>query len=210
MRYRVAIAMLLMLLIVLPVMYLPAAPAPERAYAILDIGPPPEGMTAAEYCKDTINRLSHIDSGVLWVTGIQPEVGKLPSVARSKDVHPWLEKNIRVMRQNGERRLRLTFQAGGHAEQVVILTTLLRVYRHTPRLWVAGHIEIQEESLRLDEDCVAILEIFQSRARRGEPQRPDRVEGDRQAINNLRNNRIPAGRAEIARLKQITVVKWAK
>lgn len=198
MRYRLAVLILLALLSMMNVL---AAPAPEPAHAILDIGPSPKDMTAEEHCKDLIDRLTN-PRGFIWCVGFRPEVSKLPSIARLKDAYPWLAKNIRVTPEGSGHRLRLTFQAGSRTEQVVIINTLLHVYlKQGPE----DSIKNQEKTLRWEEDCVVDLE---ERIKSG--QQPHMDDRYRKEINNLRTNRIPARLAEIARLKQVTVIKWAK
>ncbi|SRR5579885_1462024 len=201
MCYRLVVLMLLLLLVVLPVMYLPAAPAPEPAHAILQIGPPPEDMTAEEHCGDVIDRLTK-PRGFIWFVGIEPDVVKLPSVAPLKDVHTWLAKNIRATPEGGGQRLRLTFRAGTRNEQVTIINALLHAYF---RQAVTSSIEIQEGALRTDEVCVVNLE-----KRIASGLQPHMVDRYKKGINDLRTNRIPATIAKIARLKQVAVVKWAK
>jgi hypothetical protein len=205
MRYRVPVLMLLMLPAMLPVMNVLAAPVPDPS-AILDIGPPPKGMTAEEYCKDTNHRLTNprpYSSYIWFAGGGDPEMDKLPSVGRLKDgFRPWIVKNIRVTSEDGERRLRLTFRAGSRAEQVVIINALLRVYL---RGSMEGCIKIQEEALRWQENRIVELE-----KRIASGQFRDFIDSYRQGINDLRTSRIPATRAEIARLKQNSVIKWAK
>jgi hypothetical protein len=201
MRYSLAVLMMLMLLAMLPVMYLPAAPAPEPAYAILHIGPPPKRMTADEYYKDTIYRLT--DPGCfLWHVGVDTEVSKLPSVAPLKKASPWLAKNIRVVKEKGECRLRLTFRAGKRGEQVAILNSLLRYYL---RYSVEDDIRIGEKQPLWQENCADELE-----RRINSGQHPESVDSYRKGINELRSIVIPSLRAELARLKQVSVIKWAK
>lgn len=201
MRYSLLVLLMLMPLIMLPMLHLPAAPAPEPAHAILDIGPPPNEKTAEEHCKDLIHRLTK-PRGFIWYAGIQPEVGKLPSVARLNDVQPWLEKNIRITPERGGRRLRITFRAGTRAEQVTIINTLVRAYF---REGVMSRIRFLEEVLRREEDRVVELE---ERIKSG--QQPHMVDRYQNGINYLRINRIPASIAKIAQLKQVTVIKCAK
>jgi len=140
MRYRLAA---LMLLAVLPLMGVLAAPVPEP-YAILDVGPPRKGETAEEYREMEIDRLTLLQSmpAQAW---LDPEVKKLPSVARSKDPWSWLAKNLQVKEEQDGRRLRLTFQAGSRAEKAVILNALLRAYI---RLTVTEKIQNHEKCIR--------------------------------------------------------------
>jgi hypothetical protein len=201
MRYRRTVFVVLMLLALLTAINLQAAPVPDPS-AILSIGPPPKGIAAAEHCKDVISRLTK-HPGFIWYAGIQPEVSRLPSVISLKDAaHPWLEKNLRVTQEDGGRRLRLTFRAGNRAEQVTILNTLLRIYIQ----WEAtDRIKVQEEALRWKEDRIVELE---KRIESGQAR--ESADSYRKGINDLRANRIPALRSEIDRLKQVTVIKWAK
>jgi len=192
-------------LAVLPLMNLmklPAAPVPDPS-AILDIGPPPKGMTAAEHCKDVIERMTHPRGYIFFAGGGDSEMSKLPSLARLKDeFRPWMVKNIRVT-QDGERRLRVTFRAGTRAEQVVIINALLREYIKGDR---EQRIKGIEEALRLEEKIATDLE---ARIESGKEERKSVDEYQKQ-INSLRTNRFPALRAEIARVKQIAIIKWAK
>jgi hypothetical protein len=198
MRYRFAV---LMLIAVLSMMNVLAAPAPEPAHAILDIGPPPKGMTEEEHCRDVIYRLTN-PRGFIWYTASDPKVSKLPSVVRLKDAPSWLTKNIKATPESGWRRLRFTFRAGTRAEQVTIINALLRGYlRQSPE----DSIKRLEETLRRDEASIADVE-----ERIASGQHPHMVDRYRKGITELRTNRIPATIAEIARLKQITVIKWAK
>ncbi len=195
MRYRLAA---LMLLAVLPLMNVLAAPAP-KPYAIEDIGPPPKGKTADQYCKRQIEGLiSHAILSMVWN---DPEVRKLPSIASMKDPRPWLAKNLRGAEEDGGRCIRLTFRAGTRDEQVVILNALLRVNLRGRE----ESIRFREEGLRSHENCILELE---KRIESG--QQPHMVDTYRKGIDELRSIRIPECRAEIARIKQIAVVQWAK
>jgi hypothetical protein len=196
MRYRLTV---LMPFIVLPVMNVLAAPAPDPS-AILDIGPPPKGMTAEEYCKDQIQSLRHRD-GVLWDTRYALAVRKLPSVARLKDPHPWLAANLRVTSENGDRHVRLRFLAGTRSEQVTVLNELVRVRLRSQET----AIKFQEECLRSHEACIIELE-----RRIASGQHRKSVDSYREGIDELRSIRIPEVRAKIARMKQYSVVKWAR
>ncbi len=191
----------LLLLAVLPLMNnLPAAPVPS-ASALLDIGPPPKGMTAADHCKDVIERMIHPRGYIFFAGGGDPEMSKLASLARLKDeFRPWMVKNIRVTK-DGEHRLRVTFRAGTRAEQVVIINALLREYLKG----VERQIKAVEFALREEEKTIARNEMLIAR---GTEDRKS-VEEYRKQNNNLRTNQLPARRAQIARLKQNTVIKWA-
>jgi len=196
MRYRLAA---LMLFAVLPMMNVLAAPAPDP-YAILEIEKPPKGMTVEEHRKNEIHRLTspHGFWNEIWC---DPAVRKLPSVAPLKDARPWLTKNLRVTEEDGGLRLRLTFRAGNRAEQVVILNALLRSTLRSSE----EYIKFREEGLRSYEACIVELE---KRIKSG--QHRESVDSYRKGIDELRSIRIPECRAEIARLKQLTVIKWAK
>ena len=209
MRYRLAVLMLLLLLVVLmlhsmlPVMNIYAAPTPDP-YAILDISLPPEGKSTEEHCKEQICRLTN-PGGLIQCPWIPPELWrKLPSVARLKDdAHPWMAKNIRATPENGGRLLRLTFRAGNRTEQVVILNGLLRSYFE---LGINRRIKNLEEWLQQDEQTVSSLEKHVEMGLKY----GHNVDSYRRGLNNFRFNRIPARRAEIDRLKQVIVLKWAK
>lgn len=195
MRYCVP---LLMLFAVLPVLNLLAAPAPDP-YAILDVGPPPKGEKAEAYRKRLIEGMTvYCTLNDLWN---DPEVRKLPSVAPMNDARPWLAKNLRVTEEDRGRRIRLMFWAGTRAEQVVILNALLHVLLRGNE----ESIKFREEGLRSHEACIVDLE-----QRIASGQHPESVDRYREAINELRSIRVPEVRAEIARMKQFTVIKRAK
>lgn len=225
MRFRLAI-LLLPLLAVLPLMdslKVPAAPAPE-VYAILDIGPPPKGKTMQEHCKEQTAYLSHAE-GVLLRVWHDPEIKKLPSVSyltgksavtwigqcpfiaappiywESKNpMTSWMSKNLRVRAEEGGRRLRLIFQAGNRAEQVIILNTLLRIY------------------MRLERKALSQIENGPRKIEEGMPKLEELIKNERNPVllaemkKQLESSpsRIAKLRAEVARLKQIVVIKWAK
>lgn len=196
MRYRLAT---LTLLAMLPIMHLMAAPAPDPS-AVLDIGPPRKGWSLEKHCKTEIGHMN-FGHGMLNDVWCNPEVRKLPSVARFKDARPWLEQNLRITVEDGGRRLRLTFKAGKRSEQVTILNELLRV-----------NLQVKKKSIMLDEDYLhwcenCILEL-EERIKSGRFR--ESVDSYRKEIEELRSTRIPACHDEIARLKQFTVIKWAK
>lgn len=197
MRYRLVPFLLFS---ALPLMHALAAPAPDHAYAILDIGPPPKGCTLGEHSTTEIGHLT-FPYGILSMVWSDPEVRKLPSVAPMKDPRPWLAKNLRIGELVGGRRLRLTFRDGNRDEQVTILNAVLRVKLRLEQDSIKG----QEEILLWDEN--RILELEQ---RIASGQHHESVDSYTKGINDLRCNRIPACRAEIVRLKQIAVIKWAK
>ena len=196
MRY----CLIVVLFAALPLMNVLAAPAPDP-FAILDIGPPPKGQSAEEYREMNIEDLTRIHGSILGPVWLDPEVKKLPSVARLKEARPWLSKNLEITPVPGETRLRLKFRAGSRAEQVAILNSVLRVNRRFDR----KHLQFQEEILHRDEACILDLD---KRIESG--QHPRMVASYQQSINDLRSIHIPTRRAEIARLKQIAVIRWAK
>lgn len=195
MRYRLAA---LMLLAVLPLMNVLAAPAPEP-YAILDIGPPPKGETAEQYRDRLIGAQTFHGTLATWWS--DPEVRKLPSIARFKDARPWMAKNLRVTPEEGMRRLRFTFRAGTRAEQVTILNALLR-----------QNLAVAEDAIKRGDDEIRLYEkmIRENEDRIKTIQDPQEVAKLHKGICNLRTDLIPGCRAEIARWRQRTVIKWAK
>lgn len=198
MRYRLA---LLMLLAMLPAMNLLAAPVPDPS-AVLDIGPPPKGWSMEKHCKREIDKLNYHDSLFCMAYEIDAEMRKLPSVVPSKDLWPRLARNLRVKEEDGGRRLRLTFRSGSRAEQVIIINALLRADLQAQE----RHIKDFEHWIRSHEKDIVHLE----NRIKWEQKDHDAVASYRKSINDLRSNRIPARRAEIARLKEFKVIKWAK
>ena len=199
MRYRLAV---LMLFAVLPVMNVLAAPAPAPS-AVLDIEPPPKGWSMEKHLESEIGHLT-APYGMPFTVWLDPEIRKLPSVAAKKDVREarsWLAKNIRVTKEDGGRRLRLTFRAGNRREQIAILNKLVRVYIHEGK----KRQQFLEKCLRKDEKCVVELE---ERIKSG--QHPRMVDEYKKGIEELRSIHIPARRAEIDRYKKIAVIRWAK
>lgn len=141
MRYRLAA---LCLFIMLPVLYQPpAVPLPE-VYAVLDIGPPPKGLSAQEHQKREIDRLTSKD-GTLSHAWLAPEVHQLNPVAAQEDARPWPADNVRAVPDERDSRLRLTFQGGDRAERVLILNSLLKTYL---KLMRRERIRELEESIR--------------------------------------------------------------
>lgn len=200
MRYRLAVLMLLMLLAILPVMNVLAAPVPAPS-AILQIAPPPKGESMEKHLEYVIGQQLTDPYGFLFKVWRDPEIGKLPSVAALKDARSWLSKNIRVTKEDEGRRLRLEFRAGNRREQVAILNKLLDVY-----VQAAGKKQqFFEKQLRWQENCILELEE-RIKSRRN----PQDAASCKEAINDLRSNLIPATRAEIDRYKQIAVIKPAK
>lgn len=197
MRCRFAV---LALFAVLPGIDVWAAPAPPPS-AILEIEPPPKGKTAEEHRQDEIGHLM-FPQGMLHNVWRDPEVSKLPSVARREDPRPWLSENLEVTPVLGKDRfLRLRFRVGSTAEQVAILNSLLRVYLRANNERLQWH----EKIIREDEE--RILELIK-RIKAG--QQPRMTEAYRKGINDLRSISIPNRRAEVARLSQATVIRWAK
>lgn len=203
MRYRIVV---LMLLFVLPVRYPFAAPAPERPYAILDIGPPPKGKTAEEHRKEQIHYLTG-SGGLLWKAWGDREVKKLrlfDSVRKSvkgKDIFPWLEKTMQVTPEKGGRRLRLTFRAGTQAEQAVVINTLLRIYF---RIYVTEDIQNCESVIRSSEEA-------RPRLAKDIKEAPDVATRKRYQMEWDGSKARDADlRDKIARLKHVAVIKWAK
>lgn len=196
MRYLVAA--FLLFVIGLPLMNVWAAPAPAPS-AILQIPPPPKGETAEQFLKDQIE--GQTGHAALAVVISDPEVKKLPSVARFKDARPWLAKNIRVTALEGGRRLRLTFQAGSREEQVAILNA-----------WLRENLLWHELSIKSGEEWIGRFEkkILELEKQIKSTQDPKEVASLRRGVDNLRNNEIPVLRAAIAWQKQFVVNKWAK
>lgn len=203
MRYRLAA---LMLFAVLPVIDVLAAPAPEP-YAILEIEPAPKegsleftGKTPDQYRKERMEGLTYPHCFPLYVWR-DPEVRKLPSVAALKDPRYWLSKNFRITPEGEGNRLRVTFRAGNRLEQVTIINSLLRAYLQTGK----KRQKFLEMCLHMDEKLLLVYE------KEAESEKEyNEVKRYRKWINDLRSDRIPEGRAAIARYKQIAVIKWAK
>jgi hypothetical protein len=197
MRYCLAA---LLLFAALPVMNVVAAPVPDPS-AILDIGPPPKGWSMEKHLKSEID--DHLTSpyGRLFAVWLDPEIRRLPSVAASKDARSWLTSNLRVTKEDGGSRLRLTFRSGKRAEQVAILNALLRAYIQAAKEKQRFH----EECLRGEEEGIPELE-----RRIASGQHRESIDRYRKAIEDGRSIHIPARRAEIARWKQIAVIRWAK
>lgn len=196
MRYRFAT---LILFAMLPAMNVLSAPAPAPS-AILDIGPPPKGETPENHRKKQIDNLTNPYG---HLNGVGRATKTLPSVARFKDARPWLAKNVRVTEEKeGRRWLRLTFRAGTRSEQVAILNELLRAYLRDVK---DEAIDFQEFCLRWDDkDLLKFEKLIESTQNQQEAVSAQKV------VHWLRSTRIPGHRAEIARLEQITVIKWAR
>ncbi len=189
----------LLLLAVLPLLNVGAAPAPEP-WAILDIGPPRKGMTAEKYRQQQIDSLTGPD-GILVRVWFEPGVKKLPSVAPLKDVQvcPWLTKNLRITEEEGGRHLRFTFRAGNRDEQVVILNALLRVYLRSE----AEQVEFHERFLPAMASGPQLAKLLK------EEKNPDNLKRLQKQAEETKA-RAADIRTEIARLKQVAVIKWAK
>ena len=187
----------LMLLSMLSVMNLLAAPIPEP-YAILELPAPPKGVSPEQYARDQIRGTT--SRGTLNRT-MTDEVRKLPSILHLEDARPWLAKHLQVTQEDGGRRLRFTFGAGTRAEQVIILNAFLR-----------ASLSWQEESIKWAEECIRIHEkkIPELEKRIELSRDPQDIMTYQRGIDELRSIRIPDCRAEIARLKQFVVSKWAK
>lgn len=195
MRYRLAA---LMLLAVLPLMNVLAAPAPDPS-GILDIGPPPKGETAEQYRKRMIEAQTGRISLCDWMS--DPEVKKLPSVARFKDPRPWLAKNLRITEED-DRRLRFTFRDGKRLEQAILINALLRVNLHA----YDGTIKWSEECIRNYEKSIREFEVRIKWA-----ENPREAADYQKGIEDIRSIRIPELRAAIdSQKKRLTVIKWAR
>jgi hypothetical protein len=191
MRYHLAGFLLLMLLVMLPMGNLRAAPAPD-SYGILEIGsPPPEGWTEEQYLKEEIKFMT--SRNILDKVCSDPEVKKLSSVAAMKDARTWLDKNIRGTPEKG-RCLRITFRAGKRPEQAAIINAFLR-----------AKLAVAEEFIKSNQEELRRYESFTSKLKSKKPS--DTV---RNEIHDLRTYRIPRLRTEITRLKQTKVTRWAK
>jgi hypothetical protein len=189
MRYRFVI---LILFAALPMMQLFAAPAPDPS-AILELGlTPPKGWSVEQYLNEQIKLMTSLV--ILDKVCSDPEVKKLPSVASMKDARSWLAKNIHVKIEKEKRRLFVTFRAGKRNEQVTIINALLRVDLSLKREFIKTH----EKTLHRNESIISKLESRNT------------TDNDREMIHSLRTIGIPELHAEIARLKQAKVIKWAK
>ncbi|HEY7155879.1 MAG TPA: hypothetical protein VH575_18090 [Gemmataceae bacterium] len=215
MRYRLAALMLFAMLSVMSLLIRPApapaildiespskamdpvaAPDPEP-YGILDIGPPPKGETAEQYRQ----RQSVYKTGDCTLSMVSYRVRKLPSVAPLANTHPWLVKNLRVTAEEGDRRLRFTFGAGTRAERAAIINAFLRVSVSSQE----STMKSGEEHLRIDENRILRVKLLMKRS-----QDPRKIASYQKAIDYQRCIRIPELRAEIARLKQYVVIRWAR
>lgn len=196
MRYLLAA---LLLLAVLPVISVLAAPAPEPS-AILDIGPPPKGETGEEHCTSEIDVLKC--AGLFYrALNVDAEMRKLPLVARIKDPRPWLASNLLIKKEDGGRRLRLMLHSGNRADQVIILNALVR-----------ADLQVKEERIKFLEKHILSAEDCIVRAERHIKTELNRNIADsfRKGINDLRSDGIPSLRTEITHLKRFAVINWAR
>ncbi|HEY7425667.1 MAG TPA: hypothetical protein VH682_15660 [Gemmataceae bacterium] len=195
MRCRLAI---LTLIAALPGINVLAAPAPDP-WAILDIGPPEKGETVEEHRNREIEVFT-CHGVIVREVWQDPELRKLPSAAALKDPISWLEKNLRVTPEGKGNRLRLKFRAGNCIEQVAILNSILRIYIHH-----------QAERIKFREGELRIMAEGEPRLAKSikETQNPDSLQRYLQQWENGKIAEVDA-RAEIARLKQVAVIKWAK
>ncbi len=204
MRYGIVVLMLFAALPLLYVPYVPAAPAPEP-YAILEIEAPPgegspealKGQTADEYRKQRINVINSFSGDICH----DPEIRKLPSIAALKEPWKWTSKNLRITREGEGNRLRIMCRDGNRTERVAIINSLLRVYLKEVK--EEGRLKWWEDALSRYENILMDLEKDLGKDR-------DAFAVQRKSINNLRSDLIPNCRADIARYKQIAVIKWAK
>jgi hypothetical protein len=183
MHYRLAVFLPFAML---PVMSVLAAPVPEP-YAILDIGPPPEGETVEEYLQSKIRSLLHPVHGVALHVREDDAVCKLNSFAPQEDGRIWLTENLRVKAIPHTSYLRLEFRGGNREEQVVILNSFLRHYLR----YYAVYRQFREKGHRQDEEYMAQL------PKGSKP--PEELQ-----------DRMSKSRTLIAAYKQIAVVRWAK
>lgn len=195
MRYHLAA---LILVVVLPACHALAAPIPDP-WVILDIGPPPKGETLEQHRNREINDLTR-SNGFVVAAWRDSEVRKSPSIVALKDPLSWLSKNISVTPEGKGSRLRLTFRAGTRAEQVAILNAVLRDYQQEQ----TEYRKRIEEKLQLIKKGMPRLETLI--ATETVPERLERYRKEFEAASS----RIVELPAEIARCKQIAVVKWAK
>lgn len=196
MRYHVAVLMLLLLLVVLPVIDVLAVPAPDPS-AILAIGPSPDPkVTDEEYRKG--QREAQTDITVFQRVLRDPDVKRLPLIARMKDPSVWLARNLRVTEEDKGRHIRFTFRAGTRAEQVSILNAFLRV-----------NLAVRDDSIKTSEEWLRIHEknLIEAEQRLKADEYPKQLA---KSIDYARTKLITETREILARLKQTTVIKWAK
>lgn len=126
---------------------------------------------------------------------------KLPLITRLESFQSWSARNLRITDGDEGRRLRVTLRSGSRAEQAIIINALLRadLQGKEDRIKdLEGCIRSHEESITELEKRIKVGLFRESH------------DSYRKSINNLRSNRIPSLRTEIARLKQLTVVRWAR
>jgi hypothetical protein len=111
-----------------------------------------------------------------------------------------MKKNLRIRSDERGRCLRLTFQASNRTEQATILNALLRIYMQLE----ARMLKNAEDPLQRMEEGVPRLEELVKTER--DPVLLDRWRKD---LLSLPSD-IAKLRAEVARRKQIAVIKWAK
>lgn len=199
MRYRLAVLILLILLAVLPIMQLLAAPAPYPS-AVLALGQSPDLNVLDEQYRKRQKEAQSSDVMALRVLH-DPEVQKLSSIARMSDPLPWLSKNLRVVEEDGGRSLRFTWRAGTHDEQVTILNAYLR-----------ANLACEEASIKDGEAWLRIFEkdLIVLDQRLKSATHPKDIAMLHEAIYCVRTKQVPNLREMIARLKQTAVVKWAR
>lgn len=195
MRYPVVS---LVLLVVLPVINVRAAPVPDPS-AVLALAPPPKRETPEQFYKD--QREGQTSIIMLGRVLSDPEVSKLPLIARMNDPCSWLARNLQVTAEKGGSPLRFNFRAGSRAEQAAILNALLR-----------ANLYWQELSIKFGEDimCKREKDIGELERRIQAAKNPQEVAAHQEGIHNLRTKYIPELQAEIARRKQEVVIRWAR
>ena len=194
MRYRLVA---LMLFVVLPVMNVLAAQAPEP-YAILDLGPPPKDETAKQY-REKIIRCTNLSR---WaVRGV---------VSRGKEV-AFGRSNEGCSPLAGEKR---SCHSRGHCAPPPVYLPRRNSrgasdhhQRLSPRRPLFPGDEYQERR-GIDPPCEKDLLELETRIKSSR----DRVEAAsyKRGINEIRSIQIPASRTDIARRKQYAVIQWAK
>lgn len=199
MRYRLAVLTLVLLLAMLPMMNSLAAPAPYPS-AVLAIGPSPDLKVTDEEYRKGQKEAQTCDVMALRVFH-DPEIQKMPSITLRSDPLPWIAKNLRVVEEDGGRRLRFTFRAGKREEQVTILNAVLRV-----------NIALRDDNIKDGEKWLGIFDInlIELEQRLKSASHPKDVAMFQEALHYSRTKSIPAFRAAISRVKQTAVIKWAR
>jgi hypothetical protein len=198
------------------------APIPEP-FAVLDLGPPPKGLTADERCKRIVTLLTSRrivpavftkedgKGGASTVVGVKevgpevlsdPAVHKLPRLAKmsAEEVQTWLRTNLKVEPDGEVGRIRLKFSAGSRAERVVILNGLLRAYEHLrDETLTDTKVRIRANKTLVESYC----------ARFGQD---DPADNRAEIEKSLKEAETEArdGEQAVERLKQTGVRKWAK